>query len=155
MPPTRFSLPEVGVGFALLPLIGGIGTIRGPPLGAAVLIPLANYLRITLGGLPGAHRVILGLLLMLGALFPRRGIAGALASRRRWGPRAPPRAPRPPPAPPTPRRAHAAHARNAPDASPATHGLRGRCASAPMMFDIRNEMTFVRRRYAATIRFTG
>ena len=82
-PPTLFSLPEVGVKFALLSLIGGIGTIWGPLLGAAVLIPLENYIRITLGGLPGAHLVILGLLLMLGALFLRRGIAGALASLRR------------------------------------------------------------------------
>ena len=36
-PPTLFSLPEVGVKFALLSLIGGVGTIWGPLLGAALV----------------------------------------------------------------------------------------------------------------------
>jgi branched-chain amino acid transport system permease protein len=79
-PPTLFSLPDIGVKFALLALIGGIGTTYGPLLGAALLIPLENYIRIALGGLPGAHLVVLGLLLILGALFLKRGVAGALTT---------------------------------------------------------------------------
>ena len=79
-PPTLFSLPEVGVKFALLSLIGGVGTIWGPLLGAALVIPLENFVRATLGGLPGAHLVILGILLMLAARFLKRGIVGALAN---------------------------------------------------------------------------
>jgi len=85
-PPTLFSLPEVGVKFALLSLIGGVGTIWGPLLGAALVIPLENFIRATLGGLPGVHLVILGLLLMLAARFLKRGIVGALGAIRwpRW-----------------------------------------------------------------------
>jgi branched-chain amino acid transport system permease protein len=77
-PPTLFTLPEVGVKFALIALIGGIGTISGPVLGAALVIPLENYLRATLGGLPGVHLVVLALMLMLAALFLKRGIVGAI-----------------------------------------------------------------------------
>lgn len=85
-PPTLFSLPEIGVKFALLSLIGGIGTIWGPVLGAALVIPLENYVRAIFGGLPGAHLVILGLLMMLASLFLKRGIVGAIValSRRKW-----------------------------------------------------------------------
>ena len=85
-PPSLFSLPEIGVKFALLSLIGGVGTIWGPVLGAALIIPLENYVRASFGGLPGAHLVILGLLMMLASLFLKRGIVGAIAalSRRKW-----------------------------------------------------------------------
>lgn len=85
-PPTLFSLPEIGVKFALLSLIGGVGTIWGPVLGAALIIPLENYVRAIFGGLPGAHLVILGLLMMLASLFLKRGIVGAIValSQRKW-----------------------------------------------------------------------
>jgi len=88
-PPTLFSLPEIGVKFALLSLIGGVGTIWGPLLGAALVVPLENYVRATLGALPGVHLVILGLLLMLAALFLKRGIVGAITAVRwrEWMPR--------------------------------------------------------------------
>lgn len=77
-PPSLFSLTEVGIKFALIALIGGMGTIFGPLLGAAFVIPLENYLRATLGGVPGLHLVVLGTLMILAALFMKRGISGAL-----------------------------------------------------------------------------
>jgi branched-chain amino acid transport system permease protein len=85
-PPTLFSLPEIGVKFALLSLIGGVGTIWGPVLGAALIVPLENYVRAIFGGLPGFHLVVLGALLMLAALFLKRGIVGALTALpwRKW-----------------------------------------------------------------------
>jgi branched-chain amino acid transport system permease protein len=76
-PPTLLSLPDIGVKFALLSLIGGIGTVWGPVLGAFFIIPAENSIRASLGGLPGAHLVVLGLLLMLASLFLKRGIVGA------------------------------------------------------------------------------
>lgn len=76
-PPTLLSLPDIGVKFALLSLIGGIGTVWGPVLGAFFIIPAENTIRASLGGLPGAHLVVLGLLLMLASLFLKRGIVGA------------------------------------------------------------------------------
>ena len=85
-PQTLFSLPDIGVKFALLSLIGGIGTITGPVLGAFLIIPLESYLRALLGGSgPGVHLILLGLIMLLAALFMRRGVAGAIdALRQRW-----------------------------------------------------------------------
>jgi branched-chain amino acid transport system permease protein len=77
-PPTLFTLPDVGVKFALLSLIGGIGTVMGPLLGAALVIPFENWLRADLAdAVPGASLAILGLLMVLASLFMKRGIVGA------------------------------------------------------------------------------
>jgi branched-chain amino acid transport system permease protein len=77
-PPTLFSLSDVGIKFALIALIGGMGTVLGPMLGAALVIPVESYLRVMFGGVPGVHLAILGMMLMLAALFLKRGIVGAL-----------------------------------------------------------------------------
>ena len=78
-PPTIFNLQEVGVKFALLSLIGGIGTIAGPLLGAALIIPFENFLRAELANaVPGLSLAILGLLMVLAALFMKRGVMGAI-----------------------------------------------------------------------------
>ena len=92
-PPTLFTLPEIGVKFALLSLIGGVGTIAGPLLGAALIIPFENFLRAELASaLPGLNLAILGLLMVLAALFMKRGIVGAVGDlwhmlQRKWGAR--------------------------------------------------------------------
>lgn len=87
-PPTLFSLADIGVKFALIALIGGIGTISGPVLGAFLIIPAESYLRAVLGGgLPGMHLVVLGGIMLLAALFMRHGVFGALDAawrRTRW-----------------------------------------------------------------------
>ena len=78
-PPTIFNLQEVGVKFALLSLIGGIGTIAGPLLGAALIIPFENFLRAELANaVPGLSLATLGLLMVLAALFMKRGVMGAI-----------------------------------------------------------------------------
>ena len=89
-PPTLFSLPDIGVKFALLTLIGGIGTVIGPVLGAFLIVPIESYLRALLGGsVPGLHLILMGLLMLLAALFMRRGVAGAIdALLERWRRRA-------------------------------------------------------------------
>lgn len=82
-PPSVFALADVGVKFALLTLIGGIGTISGPVLGAFLIIPAENWLRATLGGgWPGLHLAVLGLVMLLAALFLRRGVHGAIETLR-------------------------------------------------------------------------
>ncbi len=85
-PLTLFSLPDIGVKFALLSLIGGMGTITGPVLGAFLIIPLESYLRAVFGGSgPGVHLILLGFVMLLAALFMRRGVAGAIDSlRQHW-----------------------------------------------------------------------
>lgn len=88
-PPTLLTLPEIGVKFALISLIGGVGTLYGPLLGAALIMPLENWLRTELSGVvPGGHLIVLGTVLVLAALFLKRGIVGAigdLAAARRRG----------------------------------------------------------------------
>ena len=80
-PPTLFSLFDVGVKMALITLIGGIGTIYGPLLGALFVVALENILRAQLGGsIPGGNLIVLGFILIATALFLRRGLYGALAS---------------------------------------------------------------------------
>ena len=73
------SLFDVGVKIALIALIGGLGTIYGPMLGALLIIPLDYWLRAQFGSVvPGGGQVVLGLILILSALFMKRGIHGAL-----------------------------------------------------------------------------
>ena len=78
-PPSVFNLQEVGVRFALLTLIGGVGTIAGPVVGAFLITPLASYLRGALTTFrPGTHLIVLALIMILAPLFMRRGIVGAV-----------------------------------------------------------------------------
>lgn len=85
-PLTLFSLPDIGVKFALLTLIGGMGTVIGPVLGAFLIVPLESYFRASLGGAgSGVHLILLGVVMLLAVLFMRRGIAGTLdALWLRW-----------------------------------------------------------------------
>ena len=63
--------------FALIALIGGVGTIYGPLLGAALIIPFESWLRADFtSDLPGFSQALLGLLMVLAALFMKRGIVG-------------------------------------------------------------------------------
>ena len=77
-PPTVLNIQDVGVKFLLISLIGGVGTLYGPLAGALLIIPLEFFLRAELGGtIPGINLIILGALLVVFALFMRRGIIGA------------------------------------------------------------------------------
>lgn len=79
-PPAFLGALEVGAYIPLLALIGGIGTLVGPMLGGFLLNPGEAYLRGQLaGGTPGVSRLIIGLLLVLVALYFREGIWGKLS----------------------------------------------------------------------------
>jgi branched-chain amino acid transport system permease protein len=83
-PPSLFSLPDIGVKFALIALIGGIGTIIGPVVGAILIVPLENFLRGSLSGdIPGGHLIVLGAVLVIAALFLKRGVVGAFVAAAR------------------------------------------------------------------------
>lgn len=87
-PAALLSLFDFGVKFALVALIGGLGTVYGPVLGALVIVPVESWLRAELGGaVPGANLIVLSLILIAAALFLRRGIVGTLrgALQRRAG----------------------------------------------------------------------
>ncbi|MCQ4160369.1 branched-chain amino acid ABC transporter permease [Roseomonas sp. GC11] len=77
----RFSLL-----FALPAVLGGIGTLWGPAVGAAVLIPLTEITRSYLGGNgSGLDLVIYGVLIMLVALARPEGLLSLLPRPRAAG----------------------------------------------------------------------
>jgi branched-chain amino acid transport system permease protein len=67
-------------------IVGGMGTLWGPVLGAAVLHLLADFTRNLFGELPGINMVIYGTVLVLIVMFAPRGVAGlGLSVRQLWG----------------------------------------------------------------------
>lgn len=66
----------LSLNMALVVVIGGSGTIFGPTIGAFILIPLTEVLRMTLGSqLPGLHLFLYGVLLVACIIFLPKGIA--------------------------------------------------------------------------------
>lgn len=83
-PGTVFSM-ELSVDLPLMCILGGIGTVLGPFVGALILIPLRELLVEHLGGtLPGAHLVLYGLLLMMIVILLPHGLRGGLHRGRGW-----------------------------------------------------------------------
>jgi branched-chain amino acid transport system permease protein len=57
-------------------IVGGLGTVWGPILGALVLHGLADLTRNLFGTLPGINMVIYGIVLLVIVIFSPKGIAG-------------------------------------------------------------------------------
>jgi branched-chain amino acid transport system permease protein len=114
-PSSVFGL-DVSVGMVLFALLGGIGTVEGPIIGAALLVPFDEILRnprglVTLGILPSdsglvafigrwltpAHLLVHGLVLVVIILFAPEGVAGLVRKlrARRGGKEAAPPSPSP------------------------------------------------------------
>lgn len=68
--------PHVSVEALVGAIVGGMGTLWGPLLGAAVLHLLADLTRNLFGQLPGLNMVIYGAVLVLIVMFLPRGLAG-------------------------------------------------------------------------------
>ena len=80
-PDSVFPL-SLSILICLLAVVGGVGTLWGPLLGAALLIPLAEFTRIQFGGTGRAvDLLIYGALLTIVAVFQPAGLVGLL---RRW-----------------------------------------------------------------------
>ena len=63
-------------------IVGGIGTLFGPLIGAALLVPVAELVRASLGnGIAGVHLVVYGAVLMTVIRFAPDGIVGELKTR--------------------------------------------------------------------------
>jgi branched-chain amino acid transport system permease protein len=60
-------------------IVGGMGTLWGPLLGALVLHALADFTRNLFGQLPGLNLVIYGVVLVLIVMFLPRGLMGGLS----------------------------------------------------------------------------
>lgn len=79
-PGSVLNLPEVGVRIVLIALLGGVGTLLGPVLGALLFIPSITLLQGQLSDAPpGLNLVAVGALLVLIPIALRRGIVGTAA----------------------------------------------------------------------------
>src|SRR5881296_190473 len=68
--------PWISVEALLAPIVGGIGTVFGPLLGALVVKALGELTKHMIGDAPGLDLVIYGCVLILVVAFAPRGIAG-------------------------------------------------------------------------------
>ena len=75
--------PWISVEALLAPIIGGVGTVFGPLLGALVVKTLGDLAKLVTGDAPGLDLVIYGGVLVLVVAFAPRGIAGLIADARR------------------------------------------------------------------------
>ena len=77
--------PHTSVEALVAAIVGGLGTLWGPVLGALVLHLLADFTRSLFGALPGINMVIYGAVLILIVMFAPRGLLGLGHSvRRLW-----------------------------------------------------------------------
>ena len=68
--------PHTSVEALVGAIVGGMGTLWGPVLGALALHVLADVTRNLVGQLPGINMVIYGAVLIVIVMFMRRGISG-------------------------------------------------------------------------------
>jgi branched-chain amino acid transport system permease protein len=76
--------PWISVEALLAPIIGGLGTVFGPLLGALVVKTLGEVTKLMTGDAPGLDLVIYGSVLILVIAFAPHGIAGVLKGLRHW-----------------------------------------------------------------------
>jgi branched-chain amino acid transport system permease protein len=76
MPPEAFTFDTSGQ-LVMQTAIGGVGTLFGPLLGAAVWLYLRDFLQATLG-LGSAWKLVLGIVFVLLVCFLRRGLIGGV-----------------------------------------------------------------------------
>ena len=75
-----FSL-DISMKIVLLTVLGGIGSIFGPIIGAAIFIPLSEFTRIQFGGSgTGIDLMLYGLLIVLITCFQPKGVVGIVKS---------------------------------------------------------------------------
>jgi len=74
--------PQASVEALVAAIVGGLGTVWGPLLGAVVLHTLSDVTRNLFGALPGINMIIYGSVLVLIVMFLPRGIAGLGVSVR-------------------------------------------------------------------------
>ncbi len=75
--------PWISIEALLAPIIGGIGTVFGPLLGALVIKTLGELAKLVTGGAPGLDLVIYGAVLIVVVAFAPRGIVGIVTNMHR------------------------------------------------------------------------
>jgi branched-chain amino acid transport system permease protein len=77
---------DISILIALMAMLGGAGSLWGPIIGAAVLVPLKSYLKEWLGarsGMVGLDLILYGAIIMLVSAVEPRGIWGMVERVRR------------------------------------------------------------------------
>jgi len=78
--PTMVVTLSLSMTFVLITILGGAGTILGPLLGAAILIPLQEYTRALWGGLGGGvDLIIFGIIIVVIVVRQPRGVMGIIS----------------------------------------------------------------------------
>jgi len=87
--------PWISIEALLAPIVGGIGTVLGPLIGALAVRTLGEITKLAIGDAPGLDLVVYGSMLVLVVAFAPQGIASLLAELRarltRWRASAPER----------------------------------------------------------------
>ncbi|HEY6096515.1 MAG TPA: branched-chain amino acid ABC transporter permease [Candidatus Deferrimicrobium sp.] len=84
-PESVLVLP-VSVQIVLVAMLGGAGSVMGPVIGAAILLPLSEYTRVLLGYKgTGMDMMIYGALIMLISVYQPKGVWGLLSRLGRGG----------------------------------------------------------------------
>jgi branched-chain amino acid transport system permease protein len=74
--------PWISIEALLAPIVGGVGTVFGPLLGALVVKTLGEFAKLATGDAPGLDLVIYGCVLIVVVAAAPRGIAGVLSDLR-------------------------------------------------------------------------
>lgn len=73
---------NLAIEITIYAIVGGVGTLLGPLVGAAVLVPIAEVARASLGqGHAGVHLIVYGAVLMAVIRFAPAGLVGLLGGR--------------------------------------------------------------------------
>jgi branched-chain amino acid transport system permease protein len=82
-PPSTLDI-SISVDMALVGVIGGIGTVWGPTVGAIVFVALSKFLALQLGGSgKGYDLIIYGAIIVIIATIRPRGVVGSIIDRIR------------------------------------------------------------------------
>ncbi|MBI3015487.1 MAG: branched-chain amino acid ABC transporter permease [Candidatus Tectomicrobia bacterium] len=79
-PPIVFSIVDVSIAMILVAVLGGVGTLGGPVVGAFIVVIASEIMRSVFAA---ANLLIYGILIILVILFLPEGIVGSLQKRLR------------------------------------------------------------------------
>jgi branched-chain amino acid transport system permease protein len=77
-PDVVFSIPDISIAMIVVAVLGGMGNLWGPPVGAIIVVVLSEILRANLGE---AHLLVYAALIIVIVIFLPEGLVGWLASR--------------------------------------------------------------------------
>ena len=77
-PPIVFSIVDLSIAMILVAVLGGMGTLWGPVVGALLIVALSEAFRAYFAA---AHLIVYGVLIIVAILFMPEGVVGSLAAR--------------------------------------------------------------------------